>query len=218
MKKLYGWIVGLVLFCFICTGLFFALAPELIPVHYNLHGEVDRWGSKYEFLVFPVLDLIAGGLMLLVSRYEGRKGRGENEKIVAGLTVWMLVVFNVLWIFFMAKAFDPAAAVTGLGDFSAKGLVILMLVLFVAMGNYMPKVRRNSMLGLRTKWSMASDACWQRSQRLGGYTLVLCGAAGIIPVALLPASWSVWLLLGIVGVLLVVSIVGSWRIYKEEIT
>lgn len=216
MKKLYGWVAALILLCFVCTGLFLTIAPDRIPVHYNAQGEVDRWGSKYEFLLFPLIDLVAGAVLGLVSRYEGRKGRDTNEKIVAGLTIWMLIVFNAMWIFFMAKAIDPDAAVKGLGAFSAKVIGILMMVLFIVLGNQMPKVRRNSMLGLRTKWSMASDACWQKSQRLGGYALVLCGIFGIILLALLPGAWTVWILLGIVAVLLMVTLPGSYLICKKE--
>lgn len=216
MKKYYVWIAALVLFCFVCTGLFLTLAPDQIPVHYNARGNVDRWGSKYEFLIFPGIDLVSAVLLALVGRYEGKKGRDTNEKIVAGLSIWMLILFNALWIFFMAKAIDPATAVKGLGAFFTKGISILMMVLFIVLGNQMPKVRRNSVLGLRTKWSMASDACWQKSQRLGGYVMVLCGIFGIILLALLPAAWTVWTLLGIVTVLLLVALPGSYLIYKKE--
>lgn len=216
MKKLYGWIVGLILLCFAFTGLFLTLAPDQIPVHYNAGGAVDRWGSKYEFLIFSVIDLTAGALLTLVGRHEGKQGRETNEKIVAGLTIWMLMVFNALWIFFMVKAIDADTAVQGLGAFSAKGIGILLMVLFIVLGNRMPKVSRNSVLGLRTKWSMAGDVCWQKSQRLGGYGMVLCGAAGIILLALLPAPWTPWIVLALVVALLAAALFGSYLIYKKE--
>lgn len=32
--------------------------PELIPGHYNSAGEIDRWGSKSEILVPPIVGII----------------------------------------------------------------------------------------------------------------------------------------------------------------
>lgn len=31
--------------------------PDTIPAHYNFHGEITRWGSKYESLIFPVFTI-----------------------------------------------------------------------------------------------------------------------------------------------------------------
>lgn len=216
MKKYYVWIGALILLCFALTGLFLTLAPDQIPAHYNAQGEVDRWGSKYEYLIFSGIDLIFGALMLLTARYEGKKGRGSNEKIVGIVTVWVLLMFNALWIFFMAKAIDPDTAVEGLGSFAAKGIGMMLMVLFIVFGNIIPKVRRNSYIGLRTKWSMANDTCWQKSQRLGGYAMVLSGMIGIVLVALVPEQWMVWIMLGIVGVMLIVTLLGSYLIYRKE--
>ncbi len=32
----------------------------------------------------------------------------------------------------------------------------------------MPKLKRNSIIGLRTKWSLSSDEAWAKSQRFAG--------------------------------------------------
>ena len=216
MKKLYGWIVALILFSFVCTGLFLTIAPDRIPAHYNARGEVDRWGSKYEYLLLPAISLISGGLLPLVGRYEAKKGRGDNEKIVGWLTVWMLIVFNALWIFFMAKAVDPDTAVKGLTGFSAKGICILLMVLLIVLGNQMPKVSRNSALGLRTKWSMADDVCWQKSQRFGGFLIVSTGIVGAAAVSIAPVAWSGYLVIGMVLVMTCAASIGSYRIYRKE--
>ena len=53
----------------------------------------------------------------------------------------------------------------------------------------MPKARRNSLFGLRTKWSLSSDAVWQKSQRFAGITGVAAGLLLILLAAALNERW-----------------------------
>lgn len=38
------------------------LLPDQIPAHYGADNQVDRWGSKYESLIFPLLTILFGFL------------------------------------------------------------------------------------------------------------------------------------------------------------
>lgn len=38
--------------------------PDQIPVHYDFDGQVTRWGSKYEALIFPAMTLLLALLCL----------------------------------------------------------------------------------------------------------------------------------------------------------
>ena len=43
--------------------------PEQIPAHYNFAGEIDRWGSKYETLLFPAITILMGFFMLFFPQF-----------------------------------------------------------------------------------------------------------------------------------------------------
>ena len=60
MKKFYAWIVVLILLSFVMTGVFLTMAPDVVPVHFGPDGNVDRMGSKYEFLLLPAIALFGG--------------------------------------------------------------------------------------------------------------------------------------------------------------
>ena len=216
MKKAYGRIIAWVLVTFAVTGIFLTAAPEQIPVHYDIQGNIDRWGSKYEFLVFPVISLIFGGIMAWVARATGKKGEEFNEKAVTGMAAAVLVFFNAIFAFFMWKAFAPGSLSDGLGDIGVKLLLVFLSASFIPLGNIMPKTTRNGMVGLRTKWSMASDVCWQKSQRLGGMLTVATGILAVVLVSLLPVSWGAFMLLALLLANVTASIWGSWRIYQKE--
>lgn len=216
MKKTYRWIIALIVLGFVIAGLFFSLAPDQIPVHYDIQGQIDRWGSKYEFILLPVINLLFGGIMVWLARREGKQGREMNEQIVSGMTICILVLFNLIWVFFMWKAIDSKALSSGLGELPMKAFTILMFASFIPLGNKLPKSQRNSIYGLRTKWSMANDRCWQQSQRFGGYVFVVSGIIGVLLCALLPSNWGGYVLLLVIIIITVICTIGSYRIYHKE--
>ena len=54
-----------------------------------------------------------------------------------------------------------------------------MSVLFIFLGNYMGKLRRNFWMGIRTPWTLTSDVVWERTHRVGGWLFVAIGLLGI---------------------------------------
>jgi uncharacterized membrane protein len=43
--------------------------PEKVPAHYNALGEVDRWGSKMELLILPVIAAFLAVFMQVVEKF-----------------------------------------------------------------------------------------------------------------------------------------------------
>lgn len=215
MKKAYRWITGLILLSFVTVGVFLTMAPDVIPAHYDFAGNIDRWGSKYEFLLFPAVTALMGGFLAFVARFEGKKGREMNEKVVTILGIWVLLLFNAIWLFFMWKAVQGTVLSNG-WDLGSKGLLVLMMASFIPLGNIMPKTQRNAVFGLRTKWSMANDVCWQKSQRFGGYLMVATGLVGIAVVSILPVLWAGYASLVLILAMTVVATIGTYRIWIKE--
>ena len=61
--------------------------PEKIPAHYGFDNQVDRWGSKYEELLFPVVCIFMGCFLLGMAKLAARQEEhGENNKNVIIVT------------------------------------------------------------------------------------------------------------------------------------
>lgn len=215
MKKAYKLTIALILLGFVMAGIFLSIAPDQIPVHFNLRGEVDRWGSKYEFLIMPVINLIFGTFMAWLARFEAKKGRDMNQRIVSIMNNWILILFNGLWLLFMWKAAGTENPGGDLGDLTTKIIMMLLTASFIPMGNIMPKAQRNGAFGLRTKWSMANDHCWQQSQRIGGYIMVCTGILGTVLTAVLPAVWGGYVLLALIVVMTIACTYATYYIYMR---
>ena len=149
--------------------------PEQVATHWGTNGEPDGWSSR-GFAVFglPLLMLALNWICLLAEQ----KNFKQNPK-----PMWL-----VFWI-------CPAIALIGSAVTYgyALGVAIKMRVLagallgvvFILMGNYLPKCKHNYTLGIKLPWTYASEANWNATHRLGGHVWVACGV-GMLLTLLLP--------------------------------
>lgn len=214
IKKLYSVLMLLPLAAVLIALQFL---PDQIPAHYGISGQVDRWGSKYETLIFPAITVVFGAIMLATARYASKQEEnGSNNESVCLMTgVAGLILFNAMTLFFLfldfCKTEDLSSAPVDLYQL----LFGILGVGMAAVGNIMPKLRMNSMIGLRTVWSMKNEAVWKKSQRFGGITFLL-GGLGIVLTSLLTKGFSCFLWsMGILAVLLVTDILYTRQAAKK---
>lgn len=162
------------------TAFFFM--PDEVPVHFNMDNQVDRWGSKYELLILPFVILVIGIAFLLIARHLDKKedNGSNNFNVMTTIGIAILGLFNVLTYYILYIVFvqiedlgTPIIDMFSLITF-AFGVVLMVI------GNIVPKAKMNSMLGLRTKWSMSSEEAWKKSQRFGGYCAIITGLLMIV--------------------------------------
>jgi uncharacterized membrane protein len=65
----------------------------------------------------------------------------------------------------------------------------LVFVILIVIGNPMGKVRRNFFIGIRTPWTLASEAVWYATHRLAARLMVASGLLGLIAVWLGAPHW-----------------------------
>ena len=204
MKKFKTAICLLMLLSVVITAIMLQFMPDIVPAHYNMAGEVDRLGSKYESLLFPAITVAMGLFFLLVDRFvprdkDGRKRKPEDT-VIAASGILTLLYFISMSIVFMGKGIaygrTGTASVAGIDSAGFISVVVIFLgILLVLLGNYMPKARVNAIFGVRTKWSMANDRVWQKSQRFGAITSVICGIAMIVLAAFVRKALLLWVII-----------------------
>lgn len=75
-----------------------AFLPDLIPAHYNIKNEIDRWGSKYEILIIPIITILLGKFLLFMKKWVKKhevKGN-NNEKFVLIIGICLLLIYNII--------------------------------------------------------------------------------------------------------------------------
>lgn len=187
-------------------------ADARIPIHWGADGQVDGWADKTIGLL--LLPAIAAGIAVMFAVIPLIEPRRRNLERSA-------TAYGAIWVGVMLLLGGVQLLIIGTalgGSFDTTRLVFVGTgALFIVIGNYLPKVRPNYMVGIRTPWTLTSDVAWTRTHRMGGrlfviegIAMILLGLVGVTGVALAGA------LIGGVLVLLVVVFAYSYQVWKAD--
>ena len=202
-------IIGIVLLPFIYLGYIWNSLPEQVPMHWNLKGEIDDYGSKYSLIgmvfLLPVLTYV---LMLVVPKIDPKK-RMESMGGKYNQFKFILVTFmSVLALFIIYISNNKTLSNPNL-------IVVLVGTLFVFMGNYFKVIKQNYFIGIKTPWTLESEEVWKLTHLLAGKMWVIGGIIIVICSLILPENINFYFLISITTVISIVPIVYSYLIYKK---
>lgn len=215
MKKKAATIL-LLLLCispFVITAVGLHYLPNNVPMHYDFTGNVDRWGSKNENYVLAVVYALSGFVMLLIAKLpikmastdEEREKAKSNETVLLCAGIGMMVLFCALQVSTLIDNYKSTVLSQPPTIGAAWRIIgIGMGILLIFLGNYMPKAKPNSAVGIRTIWSMSSDEAWLKSQRFGGIVLIVAGIVQCLLSFLLNGTAVLWAILSVVLVAAIV--------------
>lgn len=142
--------------------------PEMLPTRWNFKGEIDGYTSKFSAIVYLPLILFAATLFSGFVTKEDPKN-AENKPKIIRLSLVMLPIFsNILVISSMYIALGNKLNITML-------IKLFIALVFIILGNYMPKLKKNYTIGIKTPWTLHDDEIWQKTHRLGGKIMILQG-------------------------------------------
>lgn len=155
---------------------FFSFLPERIPAHYGVTGEVDRWGSKWEVFILPFIALfLCSFLKLWMGKLMQNEKYKANTNALDKMLIGMPIIFVVLTIMFSITALKT---IENLNTFPFyKILVVATGFVFALTGNYLPKIKPNPLIGIRTKWTLQNDDVWRKTHLFGGIVWAVGGIA-----------------------------------------
>ena len=224
--KIIKWILGAL--TLVPTIIMLFVFPDTIPVHFDINGVVDRWGSKYEMLILPVLAIVSAVMFEILTKFYRKKSdESDNEKQkaeissnvkVLNITTWIiLLLFFVMNIFFLYTAYSQVYPEKDLPEFDVmRAVAITMGITFIVMGNYMTKTRRNSTIGFRLPWTLYNDTTWNKSNRFASYVMMIAGVIIIISAILVKGIASTVIMLASLLISIAIIMVYAYTVYRDE--
>lgn len=179
--------------------------PDTMATHFGSDNEANGWSSK-PFVVFgmPLIMLALHWICLIATMNDPKKKNisGKMFRII----FWIVPVTTILTL--TLTYLNALGVQVDIGMF----VNLLMGVLFIIIGNYLPKCKLNYTAGFRIPWTLSSEENWNKTHRLAGW---LCLIGGIL--FLLNAFWlSEVMLIVIMGLVLIPSIY-SFILYKKGV-
>lgn len=187
--------------------IFWDRLPETMATHFDMDGAPNGWSSR-AFSVFGLpLFILACQWLCIVLTSADPKRRNIHPKVLR-LILWVCPVASLL-----GTASIYAYALGYEGNVS-RIAPVLMGVLFLLIGNYLPKCRQSYTLGIRIPWTLADEDNWNRTHRFAGPVWVVCGMlivlCGLIGGALL------WVMLAAFVVMIAAPTVYSYLLFKGK--
>ena len=189
--------------------IFWDSLPDTITTHFGADGTPDGASSK-AFAVFalPLIILALHWVCVLTTFLTNRKN-GQSDK------VYTLIFFIMPMISIFVSALIYATAFNfdlHLGSI----LSILSGLMFAVMGNYMPKITRNRTMGIKIKWTLASEANWAATHRVAGRVWFFGGFVVMLG-AFLPVDALMIAALPAILLLVLIPTVYSYVFYKKQL-
>jgi len=95
--------------------------PEEVPAHYNAAGEVDRWGTKGELFILPVVGVFLALIMTVLEKfpeahnYPKRLNESNAEQFYLNSRKLVNQIKNICLILFSLILFESISIALGWG-------------------------------------------------------------------------------------------------------
>ena len=183
--------------------------PEKLPIHWGPDGHVDGWGTPALAVVILPLILLGIYWLCLFITSKDKKQADQSPKAI-GMIFWIMPFISLF-----ASSFIYAAALGMEINFTAL-ISIFLGIVFVVIGNYLPKCKQNYTLGIKLKWTLANEENWNATHRFSGKIWVGCGIL-LMLCAFLPMEAFPFVALGIILLAVIPTAIYSSSYYKRQV-
>ncbi len=182
--------------------------PDMMITHWGADGNADGFGAK-PLAVFglPVF-LVTVHLICLLFTLKDKKQKGQNRRVL-NIIFWIAPLISLfsngmVYAIAFGKPFDVIMLMPA-----------LLGIMFVFVGNYLPKIKKNRTLGIKVSWALNNEENWNKTHRLGGKVWVISGLAMLFTI-FLPQAAMVPVMVCAILAAAIIPIIYSYGIYKKH--
>ncbi len=179
--------------------------PDTIATHFGTDNTANGWSSK-GFAVFGIPLLIAAlHLFCLMVTSADPKIKNISGRPL-GIVFWICPSISILTgTVIYTAAFEIPINIGFICCF-------FLGILFIVIGNYLPKCRQNYSFGIKIPWTLNDAENWNRTHRVAGWCMSIAGVM-IAATSFLQNSWIFGTLLAIS---LLIPIAYSYIYYRRH--
>ena len=177
-----------------------------MAVHFGIDGTPNGYQPRDVALVMmPAISL--GLLILLLWLLPAIMPKNASiERSAGAYGMVVLATLGVLTVTHTILVFRAA----GLAIDETRITLSAVGVLFMIIGNYLPKTRKNWLMGVRTPWTLSDERVWDKTHRFAGPLFMLCGAVVVLAAFVVPITWRLGVLIVAVAIPAAASVVYSY--------
>lgn len=206
MKKLSLLLLTLM---FLGSILFYSALPSEMPMHWEINGQVNSYMRKD--IAVALLPLIAAGMFILfkvIPELDPKKNKYKLFKKEWEIIQTTLIgFFAYLHFMIFLVSIHPEISIVPLLFFGIG-------ILFMIVGNYLPKIKQNYFVGIKIPWTLSSADNWDKTHKFGGKCFMISGFIIFIE------SFIFWnapvIIFGTILLTVILPIIYSYAIYSSS--
>jgi uncharacterized membrane protein len=212
MKKQTIIALGLVLLPFAYALYLYPTLPNKIPMHFNINGEVDGWGSRESIYLLPSImgltSIFVYFLMANIKKIDPKRYEGADDKVYAQFGLFTSGFLCCLSIVILYSTVHSGVDINKL-------IFPLLGFAFAGMGIYMPKLKQNYIAGFKLPWTLENEANWNATHALAGKVWMVGGALQMATALLLSGPAIFIVFISITAVMVIIPSIYSYRMFKR---
>ena len=179
--------------------------PEQVATHFDFEGNPNGWTSKGVTVFGIPLFLLVCNWIAVAATLSDPKHKNVSEKLFKMMIWFVPVVSLILGILCYGYALGYE---TSEGSFA----FAIMGVVFLVVGNYLPKCKQNYTMGIKIPWTLHDEENWNHTHRMAGYLWIFGGLLLLVNVFL---RWD-WILPIVIVVMVLVPTIYSYLYYRKH--
>jgi uncharacterized membrane protein len=211
LKHLFAGILVLIPFAY--AAWIYPALPDTIPVHFNVEGKADAWGSRDSVFIGPSIlgfvSILVYLLMANIRKIDPKRYEGADDKVYAQFGLFMVAFLAVLSLVIIVSSFHQTIPVEQL-VFGIMGFA------FSIMGIFMPRLKQNYMAGYRLPWTLEDEENWKSTHILGGKYWLYGGLLQGITAIPLQGKWISITFMIILVVMILGPLIHSFAFFKKH--
>ncbi len=187
--------------------------PSTIPIHFNMEGKADGWGSRESIFIGPAIlgfvSFFVYLLMINIRKIDPKRYEGADDKVYAQYGLFLVAFLSVLSLVIILSAVNQ--------DIPVEKLVFgIMGFAFAIMGIFMPRLKQNYIAGYRLPWTLEDEKNWQSTHSLAGKYWLYGGLLQSITAILLQGKWIFITFMLILAVMVIAPLIHSFTFFKRQ--
>jgi uncharacterized membrane protein len=206
------WLQLLILIApFVLLAFTWSALPDRIPSHWNLKGEVnDSMGKFWGTMLLPIVNIGLAILLGSLPLFDPKKQAAGTMRAIRIMRLIMTTFLLALYVLTLEIALGAKANMSFV-------MFLGLPLLFLAIGNYLPTVRPNYFVGVRTPWTLEDPENWRMTHKFTGKLWVISSVIVIIAMVVLPDSLLRYVFVTYIGIVTVPPLVYSFLFYRRTV-
>lgn len=183
--------------------------PNQVPLHWDINGEVNRYGDVWELLLLVFMPIFLYILFLFIPSIDPKKRMESMGNKYYSIRLITGIFISVLFLFILYSVKDQNLL-------NPNYMFIIIGAFFMMLGNYFTTIKPNYFVGIRTPWTLENETVWKKTHRLAAKLWVPGGLLIVASGFIFDEQTTFIIFFVVTSIIALIPVIYSYILYRQE--